>query len=152
MTPVAIALTAAALIALGAIAVIDLRTMRAPNRYVAGALTLALAAGLTLSGGALLDATLGAVLAFVLLLIVALAGRGKMGLGDVKYGAACGGVLGIQSVVPMLLVTFVGGALVATALLIWGLRSKQDVLAFTPFLFAGTLIALAWSGAVVTAA
>ena len=148
----AVALTVGALLVLAAIAVIDVRTLRAPNRYVGGALALALAAGLALSGAALLDAALGVGLAFALLLVVAIAGRGKMGLGDVKYGAACGGVVGLQGVMPMLFFTFIGGAAFAVVLLVLGLRSRRDVVAFTPFLFAGVLFAVVWSGAVVSVA
>ena len=152
MTAVTVALTLASLVVLAAIAVIDVRTLRAPNRYVAAAAGLALAAAVALSGAALLDAALGVALAFALLLVVAIAGRGKMGLGDVKYGAACGGVVGLQGVMPMLFFTFVGGAAVAAMLLVFGFRSRRDVVAFTPFLFAGVLFAVAWSGAVVSAA
>lgn len=140
-------LTAAALVALLVIAVIDLRTLRAPNRYVLAALALALGAALaSRSGATLADAALGVLLAFVLLLVVALIGRGAMGFGDVKYGAACGALVGVGGVLPMLMVTFVGGALFAVVMLGSRLRSRRDVVAFTPFLLVGVVVTLAWPG------
>lgn len=141
------ALTAAALLVLATIAVIDLRTLRAPNRYVLAALVLALSAALaSRSGGTLVDAALGVLLAFVVLLAVALAGRGAMGFGDVKYGAACGAIVGVSGVLPMLMFTFVGGALFAVVMLASRLRSRRDVVAFTPFLLAGVVATLVWPG------
>jgi prepilin signal peptidase PulO-like enzyme (type II secretory pathway) len=136
------ALVAASVLVLAAIAVIDVRTLRAPNTYVVLALLLALAGAVFVSAADLLDATMGALVACALLLVVALAGRGAMGFGDVKYGAACGGVVGISSVLPMLLAAFLAGAAVALVVLLTGFRSRRDVVAFTPFLLVGVLFAL----------
>jgi len=130
---------------LGAIAVIDLRTLRAPNGLVLPALALVLVGSPVLAGSAPREAVLGAVIAFGLLLIVAAVGRGAMGMGDVKYGAVCGGVVGAGAVLPMLAFTFASGGLVALAVLGLRVRGRKDVVAFTPFLFAGVVFALLWS-------
>ena len=137
---------------LGAIAVIDVRTLRAPNALVLPALVLVLAGAVVLAGPAPREAALGAGLAFGLLLLVATVGRGAMGMGDVKYGAVCGGVVGAGAVLPMLAFTFVSGAVVAVAVLGFRLRGRKDVVAFTPFLFAGVVFALLWANPYLVAA
>ncbi|MBI2764673.1 MAG: prepilin peptidase [Chloroflexi bacterium] len=125
---------------------IDLRSMRAPN-----AITYPAAAAVTLAAFALgtgdgLDALAGGAAAFALLLAAAIAGRGAMGFGDVKYGFTCGALVGIHALVPALLFAFGGGALYALVLMLLRLRSRKDVLAFTPFLALGVLGALAVTG------
>ena len=77
------------------------------------------------------------------MLLVALLGRGAMGMGDVKVGALCGIVVGLYGVAPMLIFAFIAGALVAAVLLISRVRRRSDTLAFTPFLCVGTLLAMA---------
>ena len=140
------------LAALGAIAVIDLRTLRAPNVLVLPALALVLVGAIVLAGPAPREAVLGAGVAFGVLLLVAVAGRGAMGMGDVKYGTVCGAVVGGGAVLPMLAFTFAGGGLVALVALAFRLRGRKDVVAFTPFLFAGVIFALAWANPYIVTA
>lgn len=138
-------LLVAYLAVLAAVAVIDVRTLRAPNRIVLPMLGAALLMSLTLPRPDTHEAVLGALLAFTLLLAVAVAGRGSMGLGDVKYGALCGAAVGLHGVLPMLMFTFVSGGAVALAVLALRVRARQDVIAFTPFLFVGVLFSAIWS-------
>lgn len=138
-------LLAAYVVALAAVAAIDVRQLRAPNRIVYPLLAGALLVSLTLPRADAVEALLGTLLAFGLLLAVALAGRGAMGFGDVKYGALCGAAVGLHGVLPMLAFTFVGGGLVAFMVLVLRVRQRSDVIAFTPFLFAGVLFSVAWS-------
>jgi leader peptidase (prepilin peptidase) / N-methyltransferase len=134
------------LVPLGAIAVCDVRTLHAPNRYVYPLITFTVVASLTVYRLHAGEALLGGVLAFGLLVGVALAGRGALGLGDVKYGIVCGIVVGVRGVVPMLMFSFVLGGLVAAAVLATRVRQRGDAVAFTPFLFGGVLFVLARSG------
>jgi prepilin signal peptidase PulO-like enzyme (type II secretory pathway) len=67
-----------------------------------------------------------------------------MGFGDVKYGAVCGLAVGLYGVVPMLVCAFVLGGATAVVILATRLKRRTDVVAFTPFLFAGVLFALVW--------
>jgi prepilin signal peptidase PulO-like enzyme (type II secretory pathway) len=133
------------LVPLAAIAAIDIRTMRAPNRYVYPLILLAVLVSLTLHRADAAEALLGGALAFGLLFVVAMLGRGAMGFGDVKYGIVCGIAVGLHGVVPMLAFTFVVGGTVAAVALGLRLRRREDTVAFTPFLFLGTVFALLWS-------
>ena len=140
------------LAALAAIAVVDLRTLRAPNVLVLPALALVLLGAIVLAGPAPREAALGAAVAFAILLLVAVVGRGAMGMGDVKYGAVCGGVVGAGAVLPMLAFTFAGGGVVALAVLALRLRGRKDVVAFTPFLFVGVIFTLLWANPYIVTA
>ena len=133
------------LVPLGAIAVYDVRTLRAPNRYVYPLIGLAVLASLTVYRLDASEALLGGLVAFGILFGVATIGRGALGFGDVKYGLVCGIAVGLQGVLPMLVFSFFAGGLVAAVVLVMKLRRGRDVVAFTPFLFAGVLFAFAWS-------
>jgi len=133
------------LVALAVIAVVDLRTLRAPNRLVYPLLALSVLASLMLDRGLSIEALLGLLLAFGVLLVVALVGRGAMGFGDVKYGALCGVTVGVNGVIPMLGFTFLAGGTVALVVLGLGIRRRTDVVAFTPFLFVGVLFSALWT-------
>lgn len=124
------------------IALHDLRTYRAPNRVVYPALGLLLAGSLVLGAGPAASAALGAVAAFAVFLLIAVLGRGAMGFGDAKVAAIAGAVVGLAGVVPMLLATHLAGGLVAALALGLGLRGRKDVVAFTPFLLLGAVVAL----------
>ena len=129
------------------ICVYDARTLLAPNRFVYPGLLFAVGAAFTLGPGAGLDALAGGIVAFVVMLVVALAGRGKMGMGDVKMAALCGVAVGIRGVMPMLVVTFLLGGVIAAVALGSGQRSKSDSMAFTPLLGIAVLVtAFIWPG------
>jgi prepilin signal peptidase PulO-like enzyme (type II secretory pathway) len=145
MTMPAAAVALVYLAPLAAIAVVDLRTLRAPNRYVYPLIVVAVAISLTVYREHAAEALLGGALAFAVLLVIAAFGRGRMGLGDVKYGVVCGIAVGFHGTLPMLAFAFVAGAAVAVVALGLGLRKRQDVVAFTPFLFLGVLFSLVWS-------
>lgn len=130
---------------LAVIAAIDIRTMRAPNRYVYPLIVLGIALSLTVYQAHAVEALVGGVLAFVALLVIALLGRGQMGMGDVKYGVVCGIAVGVYGVFSMLAFAFLFGAAVSLVVLGLRLRRREDVVAFTPFLFIGVLCSLAWS-------
>ncbi len=125
-------------------AVYDLRTLRVPNRLVFPAMVFTLGTAALLGPTAALQAVGGWLLAGVILLGVAVAGRGAMGFGDVKVGAVCGAVVGLGGVVPMLAATFVAGGALAAVLLVLRVRRPKDVVAFTPFLVGATIFALAY--------
>ena len=133
------------LVPLTVIAVIDVRTMRAPNRYVYPLIALAVVLSLTLFHDDVAEALLGGVLAFAVLLVIAFFGRGRMGFGDVKYGLVCGITVGLHGTLPMLAFAILAGAAVAAVAVGFKLRTRQDVVAFTPFLLLGVVFSLLWS-------
>lgn len=120
----------------------DIRTLRVPNPVVYPSLGLAVVASLTLGWRDATDALLGGAIAFLILVAVAVVGRGAMGFGDVKAGTLCGIAVGVGGAVPMLLITFVAGALVAAVVLVSRSRRRKDVVAFTPFLVAATVLSM----------
>lgn len=126
------------------IAAHDAEHRRAPNRVVYPALAAALLASLTLGWSDALEAVLGGAVTFGVLLAVALAGRGAMGAADVKVGALCGLAVGLHGAIPLLLVTFVAGALAAAPLLLLRIRRGTDTIAFTPFLVVATIVCMAF--------
>ncbi len=129
---------------LAAIAWFDFRTLRAPNLMVLPGLAVVLCTALLFGTDALFQATAGAAVAFALMLLVAMVGRGAMGLGDVKFAALTGATVGLRLVLPALVVAFVIGGVVAAVVLGFGLRRRKDVVAFTPLLAAGAIAAMAF--------
>ena len=120
------------------LAVHDIRTLRAPNRMVYPSLALMAAASMTLGMGDAREALLGGAASFGAMFIIALVGRGAMGYGDVKVATMCGIAVGLRGVLPMLLVTFLAGGVLAGVLLALRLRNRKDVVAFTPFMVGAT--------------
>jgi prepilin signal peptidase PulO-like enzyme (type II secretory pathway) len=129
---------------LAAVAWFDFRTLRAPNLMVLPGLAVVLGTAFLFGTDALFQATAGAAVAFVLMLLIAVIGRGAMGLGDVKFAALTGAVVGLRLVLPALVVAFVIGGLVAAVFLGFRLRRRKDVVAFTPLLAAGAIAAMAF--------
>lgn len=128
---------------LAAIAWFDLRTLRAPNVMVLPGLAAVLCLALLFGRDAFIQASAGAAVAFALMLLVALLGRGAMGLGDVKFAALVGATVGLRLVLPAVVLGFVMGGLVALVVLTFRLRGRKDVVAFTPLLAAGAVAAMA---------
>jgi prepilin signal peptidase PulO-like enzyme (type II secretory pathway) len=120
----------------------DADTHLAPNRIVYPSFIGLVLLTLPLGAGDFAFALAGAALAFVLLMVVAIAGRGAMGFGDVKYGTVCGLALGLSGVLPMLMLAFIGGGVLALLVLVARVRRRKDVVAFTPFLTFATLGAM----------
>jgi prepilin signal peptidase PulO-like enzyme (type II secretory pathway) len=128
---------------LTAIALHDLRTMRAPNRVVYPALAFALLGSLTLGWDDTREAWLGGLVALVVLLLLAIAGRGAMGMGDVKTGCLCGLVVGLHGVIPLVAAAFIAGGTLGVLLLLTRQRKRRDPIPFTPLLAAGTVFSIA---------
>ncbi len=132
--------------------VIDLRHHLLPNAVVLpalgiGVLLLALAAAGENAWGALLRAVLGALLLFVLYLVLALVSPAGLGMGDVKLAAVLGLFLGFQGWGAL----FVGAVLASVVGMVVGivvLASRRGGLRsdvpFGPSMLAGALVAVIW--------
>jgi leader peptidase (prepilin peptidase)/N-methyltransferase len=133
-----------------AVTVIDVQTHRIPNRLtypLTPALLALLVVGAALDGtpGAALRAAFGGVVAFSLLLVLALINPRGMGMGDVKLAAFIGiglGYLGWGHIWLALFTAFFGGGVIAGILLLLGRRGRKDHLPFGPWLALGALAAL----------
>lgn len=141
-----IALIVAQVAVLGWIVLHDLRTLIVPNRYVYPAIAVSLIAIAPLGLGAITAVWLGALAAFAVVLGIAIVSRGAMGFGDTKVGALCGAIVGLQGVVPMLTLTFVGGGIISVGLLLTRIRSRSDAIAFTPFFLFAVVATLLLTG------
>lgn len=126
---------------LTAIASYDVATLRAPNAIVYPGAVATVLAWWTISGGEALGALISGALAFVAVLLVVLAGRGRMGLGDAKVAFLCGAATGARGFVIMFGLAFAIGGLVALGILLLGLKKRSDPIAFTPFLVCGVVAA-----------
>lgn len=123
-----------------AVAAFDARTLLAPNALTYPGTLFAIVGAFTLGRDAGFQASLGGLLSFGVMLGIAIAGRGRMGMGDVKMAALCGAVVGLRFVLPMLVLTFVLGGVIAAGALVSRRRSRADVMAFTPLLAAASIM------------
>jgi leader peptidase (prepilin peptidase)/N-methyltransferase len=115
------------------VAVIDLRERRIPNAYTyIGTLAAALFA-LSVGAEAFRDALLGLFAAGGVMSIVYVAGRGSLGLGDVKLSIFAGTVLGIHAVPAFLLLGSLFGALAALYIVV-RTRDARSAFAYGPSL------------------
>ncbi len=133
------------------LALIDIETHTLPNvivlpAYVVGAVLLGAGALLTGRPEALLSAGIGAVAAFVLYLVLALAVPGGMGFGDVKLAGVIGLFLGFLGWAPLFVgvfAAFVLGGVFGVVLRAMRRSRRGGGIPFGPWMLAG-----AWLGAV----
>lgn len=155
MPMISTALTVAAFVAFGvigaALAIIDIRTHRLPNRLVAvGGITglvLLVAAALTSSRmDALIRALLAALVLFAAYLMLRMLSAGGVGAGDVKLAAVIGlylGWLGWGSVLVATLAGFVLGGVFAAAMMLARRADRRTAIPFGPWMLAGAWVAIA---------
>jgi leader peptidase (prepilin peptidase)/N-methyltransferase len=130
---------AAALIAIGGI---DLNHRIVPNRIVVPAALWGLLAGALVRLDRMPELLLAGAIAFVLMLLAALAYPAGMGLGDVKLAGVMGLFLGV-AVAPALFAAFAAGSLLGLALIArHGQKGRKMALPFAPFLAAGGILGL----------
>lgn len=77
----------------------------------------------------------------VVMVVIALASRGGMGGGDVKFVMTAGCWLTVSQLFLMLLTAFFAGGLIGGVLLLLGLKGRKDYIPFGPFLALGCWIA-----------
>lgn len=132
------------------LAVIDMQTRRIPNRLtypLTPALLVLLVAAALLEGtpGSAMRAVICGLVAFALLLVLALINPHGMGMGDVKLAGFIGlglGYLGWGHLWVGLFLGFFGGGVIAALLLALRLRTRKDHIPFGPWLAIGALVAL----------
>lgn len=98
------------------------------------AVTLTAIAILALSTGRLPEALLGCAATLAAMGSIFAAGRGAMGLGDVKFAGVIGAALGIERGLVALAIAFVLGGAVAALLLASGRVDRGRALPFAPYL------------------
>lgn len=142
-----------------AISGIDLDHHLIPNRIVyPGGLAvlalLALASGVQGSTRSFVDALIGGVLGFGVLLIIHLIQPRGMGFGDVRLAGLIGlasGWLGVAHVAVALFMGFLSGAIVGLVLMAAGRAGRRSRIPFGPFLAVGAVVAVLWGNPLVRA-
>jgi leader peptidase (prepilin peptidase)/N-methyltransferase len=131
-----------------ALAVIDARTRRLPNRLVAllttgGVLFFSSAAIVEQNLPALWRALAGLAISFGVYLVISLAARGGLGAGDVKLAAPVGlylGWLGWEALAAGIVLAFVIGGVAGLVLAARKRRIRGLTVPFGPFMLAAVLV------------
>lgn len=84
---------------------------------------------------------LGAIIGFVVYLVLMIFSRGNLGGGDVKLAGALGFIMGTHFFMTWIMVTFFSGAMISLVLLGLKLKSKEDKIAFGPYICFAYLFA-----------
>ncbi|WP_286229280.1 prepilin peptidase [Neobacillus mesonae] len=95
------------------------------------------------------DSLLGAVIGFILLLIIAIVSKGGMGFGDVKLYALLGLVLGTKLVLLSFFFSTLFGAVIGGLALLLKIVKRKQPIPFGPFIAAGTLTAYFWGSEII---
>jgi leader peptidase (prepilin peptidase)/N-methyltransferase len=131
-----------------AVSFIDLEHFIIPNSLVLAGVVCGIAGFLIVRDLSIQSALLGAVACSGFLLLVSLASRGGMGLGDVKLAAVTGLFLGWPLGPVGLLIGICTGGLLGIVLLVTGINGRKDPVPFGPFIALGAMIALFWGRAI----
>jgi leader peptidase (prepilin peptidase)/N-methyltransferase len=128
----------------GLVAIVDARTQTIPNRL------LVLGVGVQVGASALDAATawavrsvIGAAVVGAVFSVIFFLSRGRLGLGDVKFAMFMGASLEPRVVAWSLFWSGVMSLVVVVPLLIWSRLKRDSVVAYGPFLVAGSWVALA---------
>lgn len=97
------------------------------------------------------DSLLGAIIGFVLLLLISIVSKGGMGGGDIKLYALLGFVLGTKLVLMSLFISTLLGAVIGIVGILIGVFERKKPIPFGPFIAVGTLIAYFYGNTIFTA-
>ncbi len=131
------------------ILVIDLERGVILNRVVYPSAAIALIIAAFNSAPGIVSVLIGGAVGLVIMLIIALASRGGIGLGDVKMAALVGLLTGFPLVLISLLLSVIAGGLVAAMLLLFKLRRRKQAIPFGPFLSLMTMVTLLWGRSIL---
>ncbi|MEE9324586.1 MAG: prepilin peptidase [Dehalococcoidia bacterium] len=92
----------------------------------------------------LLNSLLGGGISFGILLVIYLLSRGGMGGGDVKLAVFLGLITGYPVIFVTLLISFLAGGMMASALLLMRVKRVHQAIPFGPFMATSALAALFW--------
>lgn len=91
-----------------------------------------------------LSSVVGGAIFFLVFFIIAMVYKGGMGGGDVKMAGLIGLAIGLSNVPAALLISIIGGGLVAGILLLLKVKRRKESIPFGPFLSLGAVVALFW--------
>ena len=119
---------------------IDFLTLRVPNLIIYPAIVFILAATAVVDASRLDEALLGGGALLGVMFVLAILGKGAMGMGDVKFACFAGCALGWQTGLMAIASGFALGGVVGVALLLLRLRGRKDSVPLTPFLAIGAVV------------
>ncbi len=129
--------------------VIDIEHHLILNRVIYPAITLAFLVPILIPNYGIISAVIGGVTGAGLLLPLALLWPGAMGMGDVKFAALIGLLVGFPQVFISLLTCFVIGGAVGGGLLLARLKGRKDPLPLAPFLTAGLITTVVYGEEII---
>ncbi len=124
------------------IALVDFSVHRIPNKMVVGLFVWAIVRTLVFGYPSFSQVFLGALVAGGMFTLIALAGRGAMGTGDVKLATAIGAVLGYPTGLVALVIGIIAGGVAAFLLILTRRIGRKDYMAYGPYLVLGALVML----------
>lgn len=93
---------------------------------------------------------IGFFVASVILLLIAVVTRGKMGGGDIKLMAAAGLLLGWQKILLALLLGSVVGAVIGITLMLFKIIKREQMIPFGPFLAVGIMVSALFGESIIS--
>jgi prepilin signal peptidase PulO-like enzyme (type II secretory pathway) len=129
----------------------DMLAYRVPNIVTYPAILAAITVGMVVPGASVADVWAGGLIIGGTFLVMSIATRGGMGLGDVKLALFVGFALGLGLGIMSLLITAIAGGVIAVLLMLTGLRSRRDPIPYAPFIAMGALFVILVHGTAFTA-
>jgi len=124
----------------------DVLAYRVPNVITYPAIAAAIVIGTVMPDANRADVMVGGALTGGTFLIMSIATRGGMGMGDVKLAAFAGFALGLTFGVAALLLTALAGGAIALLLLVTRVRDRRDPIPYAPFIALGMVYVLLVQG------
>lgn len=124
------------------VTVIDFEHHRVLNIMLAPAAAVVAAFSLLPTTPSLLATMLGGGVGFVVFLVLAIIGRGALGMGDVKLAGLIGMMIGYPGVLTALIIGALLGGVAALLLLISRKATRKTAIAYAPYLAFGALITM----------
>ncbi|MET3683122.1 leader peptidase (prepilin peptidase)/N-methyltransferase [Alkalibacillus flavidus] len=121
-----------------------------PDRVLIVFAVIAIALRIWLPTDPWYDSFLGAIVGFMLLLVIAMVSRGGMGGGDIKLFAVLGLFLGVEKILVTLMVASIVGAFIGVSFMVVGRVKRGVPIPFGPFIAFGALVAYFYGDALIT--
>jgi prepilin signal peptidase PulO-like enzyme (type II secretory pathway) len=124
----------------------DVLAFRVPNVITYPAILAAIVIGMTMSDVSIGGMWAGGLVTGGTFLAMSIATRGGMGMGDVKLAFFVGFALGLSLGVVSMLITAIGGGVIAVLLMVTRLRSRRDPIPYAPFISLGAVYVMLMHG------
>ncbi len=125
----------------------DVLAYRVPNSVTYPAIVGALVVGAVASDANWKGVVAGGLIFGGMLFIPSVLTGGAMGMGDVKLAFFVGFAVGLELLVPAMIIMALSGGLAAVLLLVTRLRRKGDPIPYAPFIAGGALVVILMQGA-----